>query len=437
MSSGDLFGTALSFAIQHSTGTEVLRVLLNAGANVNGREARGRPPLAAAIEKGDFSKVLFLLDAGARLDATRLGPLGNLFDPLNYAMEKDQFRIAQLLIAKSRSKHGTFGTRRYYHRANNSSLRFVHRRSHNQLHHQVAARLPNGHKFLELLADEGADLNICGRRSESALHIAAMHDRPEAIRFLLDQGAPINQQNSEGLTPLLVALKAGRSTAAMALLNWKQQERPSQPPEPPMNLGMVGGVSGLAQGNGPSHFPSATANNPSIVADDWEFRRFLAETFGPANNTSDVAAEDDEFRRFLAENFGTESTPRLPGFEGGNQHTHRGHLIGSGPPENGIGNARHQLFTGPAPLTPPFQPFWMPNDLIPGSGPFGQPGGVGTPYITPYTLPLSPPVLGGLPPTGWPCQPLPSVGAFPGASLQNQPNRRTTLQKRRAMELEG
>ncbi len=58
----------------------------------------------------------------------------------------------------------------------------------------------------------GADVNYTDLWSSSALHVAAMHGRPDAVQLICAAGADIDAMDWGGRTPLHLAAEYGRRT---------------------------------------------------------------------------------------------------------------------------------------------------------------------------------------------------------------------------------
>jgi len=86
----------------------------------------------------------------------------------------------------------------------------------------VKAALKNNTGAMERLLSEGAELEgvakLWGWPAMTALAIAAADSSPAAIAFLLDRGADINQQDADGNTPLMLAIKSRYSGGVTLLL---------------------------------------------------------------------------------------------------------------------------------------------------------------------------------------------------------------------------
>lgn len=70
-----------------------------------------------------------------------------------------------------------------------------------------AAHLPGYVRITELLIASGAEVNVKDDKHITPLHNAAFDDLDKVARLLIAHGADINAKDSEGLTP------AGRATA--------------------------------------------------------------------------------------------------------------------------------------------------------------------------------------------------------------------------------
>lgn len=82
---------------------------------------------------------------------------------------------------------------------------------------QIAAF--NGHAdALNILIDQGAELDATSTMLGTALHAAAQKGYIEAIEVLLEAGANPNSRNKDNFTPLMVASMHGHARAAGALI---------------------------------------------------------------------------------------------------------------------------------------------------------------------------------------------------------------------------
>jgi ankyrin repeat protein len=91
--------TALHVAATHGR-TEIVRLLLQKGADPNARDQDGSAPIDEAAWRGFRDIVALLLDAGARIDGpqTKTGAT-----PLNEAAFMGQAAVVELLLARNAS----------------------------------------------------------------------------------------------------------------------------------------------------------------------------------------------------------------------------------------------------------------------------------------------------------------------------------------------
>ena len=120
-------GPALHAAIAKSD-LELVRILIEGGADVNARDTFGEPVLHAAITEGDAGMVSLLVDAGAKVNAS-----------------------------------DTFGEP--------------------ALHRAI---LKGDRNIVRILVDAGADINATNVFGDSALELAVSGDDKEILRILLD-----------------------------------------------------------------------------------------------------------------------------------------------------------------------------------------------------------------------------------------------------------
>src|SRR5262249_11913977 len=129
--------TALACAVKSSAGTETLRLLIDAGADVNAAVDHSKSyPVGMAACAGDLNKVRWLLDAGANI---------NFVSPMGYTV----------LINVMYSLYD-----------NENLLRVV-----------------------DSLVTHGAKIDCETDYGESPLSVASIQGRFDAVKYLLDAGA--------------------------------------------------------------------------------------------------------------------------------------------------------------------------------------------------------------------------------------------------------
>jgi len=76
-------------------------------------------------------------------------------------------------------------------------------------------------KLKELLHDSPQLVNKADYDKNTLLHLATLHDRLDAVNYLLSDGANVNAQNAKDMTPLHFAAQQGFADVAKSLLSYK------------------------------------------------------------------------------------------------------------------------------------------------------------------------------------------------------------------------
>jgi ankyrin repeat protein/mono/diheme cytochrome c family protein len=186
----DRRATALHWAITDPT---KIRLLLLKGANVNAKTVDGRTPLhlAATLPSGT-PIVEMLIEAGADLHARSIVGATPLLASVAASLE-----TTRLLLAKGADPNARNGL-------GATPL--------------MNAALLGGAATVSLLLDAGADATIRTKRGETALANAANRGDLSSVKLLLDKGADVRNIDYRGYTPLMHAAYADDGTPELIQL---------------------------------------------------------------------------------------------------------------------------------------------------------------------------------------------------------------------------
>lgn len=146
------WGTLLDKAI-HQRDIEMLKHLLELGADCNKARTKRYPPITEAVNKGYIDIVKILIDADADINLSHLDPFSR---PLHVAISKGSNRT------------------------------------------------------LDMLINAGVDISYTDEFDRTPLHIAIIYGCDSIIRRLLKAGADINAIDKYGITPrILAAMEMG------------------------------------------------------------------------------------------------------------------------------------------------------------------------------------------------------------------------------------
>ena len=226
-----IFGsTALSSAALFGH-TEIVALLLEAGAAVNARNRDGGTPLHNAAFLGQYETAKLLLENGAEVNI-RNGDGGTPSDAAAVDWETTRFIVGLLRIKVDRKRveadrakvvellrqHGATTNARSESSAlcdavRSGDLRVVKEQLANGVDINAEdgefgitalswAALLDEAKIAKFLIEKGADVNAKSRDGGTPLHSAAFLGHTEIAELLIQKGADVNPENYKGETPL-------------------------------------------------------------------------------------------------------------------------------------------------------------------------------------------------------------------------------------------
>ena len=181
--------------------TEILKVLLEVGADVESPNADGETALQAVARTGNVEAAKLLLDRGAKVDARE--KFGGQ-TPLMWAAARRHPAMMQLLIAKGADVNAA-SIDRDYQRHVTAEGRPKSLDSGGLTPLLYAAR-ENCMACVDVLLKAGADIDLPDPDGVTPLHVAIMNANWDLAKQLIVAGADVNQWDIYGEAPLFTAV---------------------------------------------------------------------------------------------------------------------------------------------------------------------------------------------------------------------------------------
>ncbi|KAI9776415.1 MAG: hypothetical protein M1839_009612 [Geoglossum umbratile] len=174
---------------------EIVRLLLNKGAEIGSRDNKGQVALHVAAYSGHESVVRLLIKKGADVNAKN----SDGWTALRWAAREGHEAVVRLLIGKGADVNA---------KDNRDELTAL----------RLAAQ--EGHEAVaQLLIEKGADVNAKESDGSMALHLAALKGYKAVVRLLIEKGADVNaKDNRDELTALRLAAQEGHEAVAQLLI---------------------------------------------------------------------------------------------------------------------------------------------------------------------------------------------------------------------------
>ena len=201
---------------------EIVKLLLDAGADVNIPSRSGQTPLYQASGQGYLEIVKLLLNAGADIKVE-----GILYQAIkNGHLETLEF----LLTAGADVNSKDYSGRTALHSATSKGRRVeilklllnagadINIQEYNGITPLYLAASQGNLEVVKLLLDAGADVNIPGRSGQTPLYRASGQGYVEIVKLLLDAKANVDTQQCDGETALYLAASQGNLEIVKLLL---------------------------------------------------------------------------------------------------------------------------------------------------------------------------------------------------------------------------
>ncbi|KAJ7112578.1 hypothetical protein C8R44DRAFT_882341 [Mycena epipterygia] len=180
-------------AASESGHANIIRLLLEKGADINAVDAKHGSALQAASAEGHTETARLLLKEGADVNAAG-GHYGTALQAASYGGSPEIVRILLKEGADVNAEGGTYGT----------ALQ--------------AASYIGSLEVVQILLKEGADVNAAGGYYGNAFQAASYHGSPEIVQILLKEGADVNAVGGHYGSALQAASREGTPEIVRLLL---------------------------------------------------------------------------------------------------------------------------------------------------------------------------------------------------------------------------
>ncbi len=205
---------------------EVVRALLDKGADVNAKNNSGLTALISASYLGHIEIVQALLDKGADINASA----NNGATALIFASANGRAEVVELLLkngadVNAQRNDGATALMGASSKGRQEALQLLleniadgKAQSNGGAAASMAAHQNDPEEIAELLVANGANVNAKMEHGETALMFASREGRKEFVALLLARGADVNAKADDGSTALMIASQKGHEDVMKLLV---------------------------------------------------------------------------------------------------------------------------------------------------------------------------------------------------------------------------
>lgn len=219
--------TPLMYACSFNN-TEIIGELIKQGLDVNAKDNSNLTPLIYAVEKQNPTAVKLLIDSGANYNYL----IAENESILTLACKRGNEEIVDILLEKEADLYTVktpilivlsvfsslekfpgvcykiLSNKRYYKELSNvhiSAFRSAKNINNHNYNLLALASVNEYFDIMQLLIDNGFDINLQNDEGETPLFLAILNNKYEAVKFLLENGADVEIATNEGVKPINIA----------------------------------------------------------------------------------------------------------------------------------------------------------------------------------------------------------------------------------------
>ena len=209
--------TALMMAAQTNRDPKVAEILIDSGAELEARNHNGNTALHFAAMENIPEVVKVFLDKGADIEALN----HEKKMPFQYALYNKNLNSSEIMKRLTpASEADKLPVKAKPSQKNKPKAKSSGDKTEDNLNSQLLLISKNGTpEEIELLINQGADVDTVTQNRTTPLMIAAQYNNAEAVKAFIENGAELNIQNKTGNTALHFAASNNSSDVVMAIIN--------------------------------------------------------------------------------------------------------------------------------------------------------------------------------------------------------------------------